>query len=121
MKYGPETETIEAFFRHFKRMTPEQWNAAWVAARNAAMDAAWDAAGNAARNAARNAAGFAARNAAGNAAGFAAWNAAGVAANEIQGAALMRERGQPFYFLPLFGFADPEAVLAADKAPPCGN
>lgn len=38
------------------------------------------------------------------------------ATNEIQGARIMRERGQPFYFLPLFGFADPEAVLAADAA-----
>lgn len=31
-----------------------------------------------------------------------------------QGAAVMRAKGQAFYFLPLFGFADPEAVLAAD-------
>jgi hypothetical protein len=46
----------------------------------------------------------------------AAWDAAW-AANEIQGADLMRERNQPFYFLPLFGFADPEAVLAADHEP----
>ena len=48
----------------------------------------------------------------------AAWAAAGDAggaANEIQGAAFMRDRGQPFYFLPMFGFTDPEAVLAADK------
>jgi len=66
MNYGPETETVEAFIRHLKRMTFEQWAAAW-------------------------------------------------AANEIQGAAFMRDRGQPFYFLPMFGFADPEAVLAADK------
>jgi hypothetical protein len=29
----------------------------------------------------------------------------------------MRARGQPFYFLPLFGFANPEAVLAADQEP----
>jgi hypothetical protein len=45
-------------------------------------------------------------------------HAAGAAAggsNEIQGAELMRVHGQPFYFLPMFGFADPEAVLAADK------
>jgi hypothetical protein len=27
----------------------------------------------------------------------------------------MRAKGLPFFFLPLFGFADPEAVLAADK------
>jgi hypothetical protein len=26
----------------------------------------------------------------------------------------MRAKGQAFFFLPLFGFADPEAVLAAE-------
>jgi len=87
-KYGPETATVEAFLRHLKLMTPEQWDAARAAARAAAGDAAWDAAWDAA--------------------GDAAW-----AAHEIQGATLMRERGQPFFFLPMFGFADPEAVLAA--------
>jgi len=54
----------------------------------------WYAAGYAARDAARDAAG----------------DAAGYAANEIQGAALMRERGQPFFFLPMFGFATPEEI-----------
>lgn len=29
---------------------------------------------------------------------------------EIQGARIMREKGQAFYFLPLFGFADPESI-----------
>jgi hypothetical protein len=58
----------------------------WTAARTAA----WAAAGDAARTA--------------------AW-----ATNEIQGAAVMRAKGVSFFFLPLFGFADPEAVLAADK------
>jgi hypothetical protein len=38
-----------------------------------------------------------------------------MAANEIQGAAFLRNRGQPFYFLPMFGFADPETVLATDN------
>ena len=48
----------------------------------------------------------------------AGWEAAGAAArasNEIQGAAVMRTNGQPFFFLPFFGFADPEAVIAADR------
>jgi pyruvate/2-oxoglutarate dehydrogenase complex dihydrolipoamide acyltransferase (E2) component len=95
-------------------------NAARSAARNAARDAAWNAARDAAWVAARDAAGDAAWAAAGAAAGVAAGAAAGVAAgaaaratSEIQGAAIMRERGQPFFFLPMFGFADPEAVLAA--------
>ena len=117
MMYGPETVTVEAFIRHLKRMTPEQWSAARAAAR-AAWDAAWDAARTAAWDAARAAAGDAAGAAGGAAAWAAAWAAAGDAAwaaNEIQGAAFMRDRGQPFYFLPMFGFTDPEAVLAADK------
>ena len=89
-KYGPETATVEAFLRHLKGMTLEQREAAWYAA----WYAAWDAARDAARDA--------------------AWYAAWYATNEIQGATLMRERGHPFFFLPMFGFADPEAVLAAD-------
>ena len=43
-----------------------------------------------------------------DAAGDAAW-AAAWAASEIQGAALMRE---PFFFLPMFGFASPEEIPA---------
>jgi hypothetical protein len=132
---GDQADTVLAFWRHLDRMTVEQcaaardaagnaaWsaagNAAWNAARDAAGNAAWSAAGNAAWNAARDAAGNAAGNAAWNAAWDAAWNAAWDAAgasNEIQGAALMLERGQNFYFLPMFGFADPEAVLAAEIA-----
>ncbi len=58
--------------------------------------AAWDAAWGAARGA--------------------AWGAASYACAEIQGARIMRENGKPFFFLPMFGFADPEAVLAADLA-----
>jgi hypothetical protein len=99
--------------------------AAWAAARAAARAAAWDAAGDAALAAARDAAGDAALAAAGAAAGAAAWDAARAAAwdaagdaarasSEIQGAAIMRAKGQAFYFLPMFGFADPEAVLAAE-------
>jgi len=122
MKYGPETATVEAFLQHLRAITPEQWRKA-NAARDAAGDAAWAAAGyaswaaagDAARAAARDAAWDAARDAAGVAAGVAAW-AAGWAASEIQGAALMRERGQPFFFLPMFGFADPEAVVSASRS-----
>ena len=49
----------------------------------------------------------------------AAWDAAG-ASNEIQGQNIMRDRGQAFYFLPLFGFANPEAIppLPADYGLP---
>ena len=127
---GDQADTVLAFWRHLDRMTAEQRDAAGVAAgvaaRVAAWDAAWDAARVAAWVAARDAAGVAARDAAWDAAGVAArdarpaWVAAGVAAgvatNEIQGARVLRERGQPFTLLPMFGFADPEAVLAAETA-----
>jgi hypothetical protein len=89
------------------------WASAWASAGASAGDAAWDAAGDAAWASAGASAGDAAWDAAGDAAwasaGDAAWDAAW-AANEIQGADLMRERGQPFYFLPMFGFASPEEI-----------
>jgi hypothetical protein len=86
------------------------WAAARAAAEDAALAAAWAAARAAAEDAALAAAGAAARAAAEDAALAAAW-----ATNEIQGAALMRAKGQAFYFLPMFGFADPEDVMVADK------
>ena len=133
---GDQAPTILAFWWHVDRMTKEQWaaagDAAWAAARAAAWDAAWAAARAAARDAARDAAGAAAWaaawNAAGGAARAAAWDAAGDAARaaawdaardataDIMGASQMRAKGQAFYFLPMFGFADPEAVLASVSA-----
>jgi hypothetical protein len=99
---GDQAHIVLAFWRHLDRMTDEQWaaarDAAWAAAGAAARDAAWAAAGAAARAAARDAASY--------------------ACSEIQGAKLMRERGQPFFFLPMFGFADPEAVLADEQVQP---
>ena len=127
---GDQAHIVLAFWRHLDRMTFEQWavardvarDVAWDVARDVARDVAWDAARAVAWEAARavawDAAGDvawdAARDAARDAAGDAAWDAAG-ATNEIQGAGRMRAKGQAFYFLPMFGFADPEAVLAADK------
>ena len=46
------------------------------------------------------------------AAAWAAARAAAGATNEIQGAAVMRANETPFYFLPVFGFANPEAIPA---------
>ena len=112
---GDQAQRILAFWRYLDRMTVDDWFKG-AAARAAAWDAAWAAAGAAARAAARAAAWAAAWDAAGDAAGAAAWDAAGAAAgaagatNEIQGAAIMRERGQPFTFLPMFGFATPEDI-----------
>ena len=106
---GDTAPTLLAFGRHIDRMTPGQWvtagAASWVVVRTAARAAVWDAAKAAVRTAAWATAGAAAWRAAGATAG---------AACEIQGAAILRANGRPFFFLPLFGFADPEAVLAAD-------
>ena len=88
---GDQAHTVLAFWRHLDTMTADQWAAAWDAARAAAWDAAWAAARDAARDA--------------------AWDAAR-ATNEIQGASVMRANGTPFYFLPMFGFANPEAIPA---------
>jgi hypothetical protein len=93
---GDQAPTILAFWRNLDRMTSEDWDAA----RDAAWDAAWVAAWDAARDAAWDA----------------AWDAASYAVAEIMVAKVLRERGQPFFFLPMFGFADPEAVLAAETA-----
>jgi hypothetical protein len=123
---GDQAQVVLAFWRHLDRISPEDWialaatkaaarDAARNAARDAARDAAWDAARDAAWAAAWDATKAAAWAAARDAAWAAAWAAEG-ATNEIQGAAVMRAKGLPFFFLPLFGFADPEAVLAADKA-----
>lgn len=84
---GHQADKVLAFWLHLDSLSTQQWDAA----RDAAWDAAWAAAGAAA--------------------GAAAWAAAG-ASNEIQGAAVMRKRKQAFYFLPLFGFDNSEAIPA---------
>ena len=92
--------------------------AAGAAAGEAARAAARAAAREAARAAAMAAAGevdWAAVRAAARAAAGAAVRAAAWASSEIQGAAVMRANNHPFFFLPFFGFADPEAVMAADR------
>lgn len=115
---GAQADKVLAFWWHLDRMTQAQWDAAWAAwdaAWDAARDAAWAAAGaaGAAEAAARTTAAEAAWAAAGAAeAAEAAARGAAWATNEIQGAAIMRERGQPFYFLPLFGFSCPEEIPA---------
>jgi hypothetical protein len=93
---GDQARIVLAFWLHLDGMSDKDWDAVRAAAaRDAAGAAAWAAAWAAA----------------GAAAGDAAY-----ACSEIQGARIMREKGQAFFFLPLFGFADPEAVpeLPAD-------
>ena len=105
---GDQAQIVLAFWRHLDCMSSKDWDAAaWAAARAAA-----DAAGAAARAAAGDAAAWAA---AGDAAEWDVAGAAAGASGEIQGAAVMRAKGQSFFFLPLFGFSNPEAVIAADS------
>ena len=118
MVLGGEWSKILDFWWHMDQMTDEQWDAvrddAWSAAwavvsvaRGAARTAAWDAAWavvSVARGAVVSAAGDAAMEAAGD--------AAGCAASEIQGARILIENGNGFFFLPMFGFADPSEIPA---------
>jgi hypothetical protein len=90
---------------------------AGVAALNAAGTAVWEAAGTAVWEAAGTAvweaAGEAARAAARTAPETASWLAARAAAGataEIQGASILRERGESFAFLPAFAFASPDDI-----------
>jgi len=89
---GDQADLILKFWHHLDSMDANAW---------IKIDAAWDAARVAGWAAARDAA----EDAAGDAAGAAAW-----ATSEIQGAAVMRERGTPFFFLPMFGFNRPESL-----------
>lgn len=122
---GDQAHVVLAFWRHLDQMNPADWAAAGEAALAAAGEAAGAAAGEAARlqpgkqpkkqpekqgKAAWAAAKAAAGEAAQAAAGAAAW-----AANEIQGAAFMRASNQPFFFLPIFGFPNPEALIVSTE------
>ena len=117
-QYGPKGHIVDAFLEHLEGMTKADWlavsaasNAVGWTARDAAKHAVWDAA----QDTIGYALGYAARNAAGYASGYAAkhagWDATWHAVWEIQGADLLRERGQPFFFLPMFGFADERAII----------
>ena len=107
---GDQAHILLAFWRHLDRMSPDDWitlDSAWASTEASALDSSWASAEDSARDISWASAG--------DSAGDSSWASAG-ATNEIQGAAVMRAKGLPFFFLPLFGFADPEAVLAADKA-----
>jgi len=122
---GDQAHIVLAFWRHLDRISFKDCNArastwvsaaasTWVSARDRAWDSAAASAGASSRDRAGASAGASARASKGASAWDSAW-ASAAATNEIQGAAVMRAKGFPFFFLPLFGFADPEAVLAADK------
>jgi hypothetical protein len=123
---GSEAQTVLAFWRQLDQMAPDGLERAQrVCQRHRVGYTAhqkWSEAMDAASISAKAGAGLTSQKWAASAAQDAllffeseiAW-AAAWATNEIQGAAVMRDRGQPFFFLPLFGFANPEAVLAADQ------
>jgi len=106
---GDQASRVLAFWKYLDGMTAGQWeaarDAAWDAATAAARggDAAWAAAGDAAGAAARAAARDAAWDAAKAAAKAAIW-----ATLEIQGASCLKS----FFFLPLFGIADPSELAS---------
>jgi hypothetical protein len=114
---GDQWSKLLDFWWHIDGMTGHQWTAAGDearaaagdAARAAAGDAAWTAAWTAARDAAGDEARAAAGDAARAAARDAAWTAAG-ASREIQGAAILKEKGRPLFFLPAFGFSSPDDI-----------
>ena len=124
---GNHAQVVLAFWRHLDCMTPAAWKkvkqavrkasgegvmqALVAAARDAAMGAACEAFGEAAAIAARAAAWEAVIGATCEAFEEEVGNVAMLATNEIQGASVMRANNQPFFFLPLFGFRDPEAVI----------
>ena len=114
---GDRAKTVLAFWKHLDGLPRQEWAAratAWPPVLSlgweAARAAAWDAAGFAARDAALGSGWDAAAWASAWGAARAAGGAAGGATREIQGAAVMREAGKPFYFLPLFGFASPDDI-----------
>ena len=114
---GDQAHIVLAFWRHLDRISFKDCNArasTWASAAASARASAAASAGDSSRDRAGASAGASARASKGASAWDSAWASAG-ATNEIQGAAVMRAKGFPFFFLPLFGFADPEAVLAADK------
>lgn len=128
-RYGPNGHIVDVFITHLKQMSKDDWKAVYSLvdhARDAAGPDKWEAARNAAQDIERYAVGEAewetvweaVWDAATDAARLDDWCAAydaECAALEIQGADLLRERGQPFFFLPMFGFADERAICELER------
>jgi hypothetical protein len=118
---GENWSSVLDFWHYIDKMRSDEFAAAGEAARaasgKAALDAAaaaagtasgkavWEAGGEAAWEAAR-----AATRAAAETASWEAARAAAAATAEIQGANILRKRGESFVFLPAFGFASPDAI-----------
>lgn len=115
---GDQAETILAFWHHLDSMTTAQWFDVGVR-RQSLSKAQGILAGQDAGDAAINAVGRemaeagwgCTRHAPSNVCSFLPSASASSAVHEIQGAAVLRKRGIPFIFLPMFGFTSPEDVL----------
>jgi hypothetical protein len=114
---GDQAQMVLAFWWHIDRVCQADWQRIGRAVTAVAGEKAIQAAAAVAEEAAAAAAGMEASQAAWLAAsrggGWRQAVAKAGATNEIQGAARMRANNQPFFFLPLFGFANPQAVIAA--------
>jgi len=113
---GSKAQQVMAFWRvldGFDFSTLRAAKATRHVAEHVAVAAAVEVAGCFAARVARDTvsvAGYAAMYVAGYAAGHPVRAAAGMASNEIQGADVMLRDGNPFYFLPMFGFQSPDDV-----------
>jgi hypothetical protein len=105
---GDQAHAVLAFWRHLDGITPAAW---------APVKAATEAAAEAATIAKRTAkvAAWGAAMASAMVVPSSRPNAAAYASNEIQGAAVMCANNKPFFYLPLFGFSDPQAVIDASE------
>jgi hypothetical protein len=128
---GDQAETVLAFWRHLDRMTPQQWAAVRAGGGGCGRDdgrRCGEGGGGGGVGWAVTAAEARAARAAARAAAAAAraveWDMATArralrrATNEIQGAAVLRALGRPFFFLPMFGIAQPEDLIVSSEVKP---
>jgi hypothetical protein len=109
---GDQWSKLLDFWWYLERMTKKQIDAVWAAVHEDSWCSARDDALLFARQAAWQAAGCAAYDACWGAALVNAARETTSASLEIQGAAILRRDGKPFFFLPLFGFASPDDIPA---------
>jgi hypothetical protein len=109
---GDQWSKLLDFWWYLDRMTQKQLDAVWAAHHEAAWYSKRDAALHFVGKAARKAAGCAAYDACWGAALVNAARETTSASLEIQGAAILRRDGKPFFFLPPFGFASPDDIPA---------
>jgi hypothetical protein len=98
---------LDSMSQHLGGLGLARWDATRDATMAAAGDACWDATWDVTMAATWGAA------------GDAAWDvtmAAAWTSNEIQGSTTLKDRGQAFFFLPMFGIADPSELDVEPEA-----